>query len=262
MLKKYLGLLIVHFYITVLPNASAENIEEGEYQKEQVVVIDVKKQLGPKISIIIDDIGYHYDNGIATIALQHNITYALIPFTPHVKTLAEFAKQQQKEVMLHAPMEALNDKLIEPGLSLSMDKAAIETSLTKMLEQVPSAQGVNNHGGSLFTQNEDHISWLLDIVNHRGLYFIDSRTTAASKAAKYAAIQNIPFGERDVFIDNIRSVEEINNQLNKVKHIATKQGYAIAIGHPYPETIAALKTTLPQFEQEGFRLVFASDIVR
>jgi hypothetical protein len=49
-------------------------------------------------------------------------------------------------------------------------------------------------------------------------------------------------------------------QLKLAVRDAQKQGWAIAIGHPHPATIAALAENLPHLEAQGIRLVLASDV--
>ena len=51
-----------------------------------------------------------------------------------------------------------------------------------MLETVPHAAGVNNHQGSRATADAALMAELMPALRQRGLFFIDSRTTAATVA--------------------------------------------------------------------------------
>ena len=221
-----------------------------------------EEQAKPQVSIIIDDIGYNFRLGSQLVNLEHKVTLAIIPYTPYGQKLASLAYANDKEVMVHAPMQAESYKRMEPGLSLEMEKTELEQQLSDMLMEFPEAVGVNNHGGSLFSQDAKRVGWMLEELKARDLYFIDSRTSAGSVMAESAQSVQIPFAERDVFLDNRRTYEAITVQLQKLKKIARKFGAAVAIGHPYPETLQVLKNELPKLEKEGFSLVFASEITK
>lgn len=64
----------------------------------------------PAISIIIDDMGYRLKSGSRAVNLPGAIAYSFLPHSPHVTSLSQLAHQQNKEVMLHLPMEAESGK--------------------------------------------------------------------------------------------------------------------------------------------------------
>nr|WP_306663288.1 divergent polysaccharide deacetylase family protein [Saccharophagus degradans] len=209
----------------------------------------------PRIAIIIDDIGYRFDEGRELIELPYPLTFAFIPFSPYGTRLAELAKQLNKPVMLHAPMATLNESKWEASLNPTMARTELIASLDAMLADIPHVTGVNNHGGSLFTQSRESMQWLSEALAERELFFVDSRTTAQSVAKEEAQRVNIPFNERDVFLDNERDLPAIDSQLDKLVAIALKHGEAVAIGHPYPETLQALKARLPLLAAQGVEVV-------
>lgn len=209
----------------------------------------------PRIAIIIDDIGYRFDEGRELIELPYPLTFAFIPFSPYGARLADLAKQLNKPVMLHAPMATLNESKWEASLNPTMARTELIASLDAMLADIPHVTGVNNHGGSLFTQSRESMQWLSEALAERELFFVDSRTTAQSVAKEEAQRVNIPFNERDVFLDNERDLPAIDSQLDKLVAIALKHGEAVAIGHPYPETLQALKARLPLLAAQGVEVV-------
>ncbi len=213
------------------------------------------------VTIIIDDLGYSMPPAEAILQLAYPLTLAIIPFTPYGKRIAQAANAIEKEVMLHAPMETLATNKWENGLSVSMDEIELLSTMDAMLTDIPYVVGVNNHGGSKLTQDHSRMDWVMNFLAQRQLFFIDSRTTAASIAVEAAKNNAIAYSERDVFIDNEKSQEYIENQLQTLFKIALKQGKAIGIGHPYPETSRALQNTLPQLQKAGIRLVSASKMV-
>jgi polysaccharide deacetylase 2 family uncharacterized protein YibQ len=215
-----------------------------------------------EVAIIIDDIGYNKRRGLAALSLPGDVTYAIIPHSPNAKFLAQQAKNQKKELILHAPMSNVHNHPIgESGLTEKMDESDFHKALDKALESVPYISGVNNHMGSLLTQKRLPMEWIMQALNKRDLYFIDSRTTSQSVAWQTAQQYNVPSLKRDIFLDHERTPEFIASQFSKLITVAKRKGYAIAIAHPYPETIEYLEKNLNKLSQEGIRLVPASHLV-
>lgn len=233
------------------PTVAAEDIAE---LYEQATV-------RAKVSIIIDDLGYTYEQGEMLINLPYDVTLAIIPYTPYGQEIAQLASQHAKEVMIHVPMETLNQTKWEDSLTTDMPREVLIRRVNNMLEHIPEAKGINNHGGSKLTQNPTSMRWMMSAIGQKDLYFIDSRTTAASVAVQAAIEANIAHQSRDIFLDNIRTNPAIFEQFAKLKQKALKNGKAIGIGHPYPETMAVLKEVLPALKREGIRVVFSSDLV-
>ncbi|WP_086929828.1 divergent polysaccharide deacetylase family protein [Agarilytica rhodophyticola] len=215
-----------------------------------------------KVAIIIDDLGYTMAEGRKLAAIPFDITFSVIPFTPYGKKIAHLAHRNQKEIMLHAPMETLAQVKWERGLDTSMKESEFITTMEKMVDDIPFVKGLNNHGGSKLTQNRPRMDWVMAFLSRRALYFIDSRTIANSQAGKAAQHAQIANRSRDIFLDNEKDPEQIQVQLEKLRKIALKRGDAIAIGHPYPETLEALRKVLPEFAKQGIELVSVSKLLK
>ena len=221
-------------------------------------------QSTPTISIIIDDLGYRLAEGRQVIDLPGPLAYAVIPFTPHGKVLAEAAHQAGKEVMLHLPMQSVEGEAASAGaLMLDMEHQELEATLQASLDDIPHAIGLNNHQGSLLTRHPGHIAWVMAAVQARGdLFFIDSRTSRQSVAEQVAREHQEPTLRRHVFLDHLPNEAFIRSQFEKLIERAMRHGYAVGIGHPYPETIKVLSELLPQLTARGVTLLPISKQVR
>lgn len=218
----------------------------------------------PKIAIIIDDIGYNkkYRD---FISIKIPITLAVIPFTPYSHEAAVEANSAGAEIMLHLPMEPKDYPETDPGkgaLLLAMNEERLIGQLKEDLDAVPHIKGVNNHMGSRFTESAERMGLVLHEIKSRNLFFVDSKTSFDSQGYSVASEMNIRTAERSVFLDNIQTEEAIREQLTEAVKAAKQKGTAIAIGHPYPITIAALEKAAPALRSEGVELVTASAIVR
>ena len=216
----------------------------------------------PRLAIIIDDMGYSRLRGEAIAALPGPVTCAIIPQTPWGPHLAERAAAANKEVMIHLPMETGNRPLDEGGINSGMNRGELIRTVREAFIRIPQARGVNNHMGSILTADEHAMRWLMQELSMNHYYFIDSRTTPDTVAEKVAVQLGLRTAGRDIFLDNERDLEAINEQFNKALAVARQKGSAIAIGHPYPETVAYLQYVLPLMKQAGIELVPVSALLQ
>ncbi|HEB94696.1 MAG TPA: divergent polysaccharide deacetylase family protein [Gammaproteobacteria bacterium] len=217
----------------------------------------------PAISIIIDDLGNLRDRDLRAIRLPWAITYAFLPHTPHARELAKLANRLNKEVMLHLPMEAMERNRLGPGaLTLAMTRQQFLQQLRDDITAIPHLAGINNHMGSLLTQHPGHMRWLMqELGEHDTLYFVDSYTTKDSVAIQAANENWVPNIRRDVFLDSDRDPARIRAELHRTVRLAREHGIALAIGHPYPETLSVLEQELPRLAAEGIDILPVSQLL-
>jgi polysaccharide deacetylase 2 family uncharacterized protein YibQ len=219
-----------------------------------------------KVAIIIDDMGNSLEAIEAVCRLNLPITVAVLPYSPLAHETASIARRSNLEVILHLPLESLYneyDNNHTRGIIHSdMSPEEIIRSVADSLREVPFIDGVNTHMGSRITSDPALIRIVLSQLKGRGLYFIDSRTTADSVAYDVARQIGIPCAYRHVFLDSEIDEGFIRNQLLRLFQLARQNGGAVGIGHPSPETLKVLKETLPLVNRYGLQAVFASEIVR
>jgi uncharacterized protein len=199
----------------------------------------------PQLAIVIDDLGHDAAAGRRVIALPDAVACAVLPGTPHGRALAAQARARGHEVLLHLPMQADTGTPLPPyGLHAGMPPAALAAALGRALETVPGAVGVNNHQGSMLTAQAAPMAALMGLLAGRGLYFIDSRTTASTVAAREAQRAGVPTLERAVFLDHDPGPPAVRAQWQAAIARARRDGQALAIGHPRRATLAVLETEL------------------
>ncbi len=210
----------------------------------------------PLIAIVIDDVGVSPRRVDAVLSLPAPVTLAVLPYAPHAARVAAAASASGHEILLHLPMESASGT--DPGpqaLLGSLSAEAFNQRLHWNLVQFKGYIGVNNHMGSLLTQNQDAMHGLHAVLRQRGLMFLDSRTGPRTVAGAIGRSMGVPVVERDIFLDNIISAENIRAQLLKTEDAARRTGFAIAIGHPHDATLAELRQWAQEAEARGFRLV-------
>lgn len=220
-------------------------------------------QAAGRLAIIIDDMGNDFQHAKAVLQLPTAVTVSILPRLAWSRPIAEAAYKQGRESMLHQPMDSVAHRSLGPGgLTLDHTRVDLEAVLAANLASVPHVSGVNNHMGSLLTREEQSMRWFMQALQEQGgLYFVDSRTNASSQAYNVASSQGLASASRDVFLDNERDPEIIRQRLYEAVRVAGLKGSAIAIGHPYPETVQVLAAELPLLSSRGIVLEPVSRII-
>ncbi|MFQ3171215.1 MAG: polysaccharide deacetylase 2 family uncharacterized protein YibQ [Oleispira sp.] len=224
-------------------------------------VIPLTQSHSAQLVIIIDDIGNSYELGNAMVELEGPLTLAFLPHTPYAKKLANKAYLQEKEIILHAPMENTVKAALGLGaLTQALTETELKQTLRKAIASIPHVQGINNHMGSALTQNKQAMKWVMETLQDEQLYFIDSLTSANSVAYTLAQQQGLPSLKRHVFLDNDTSTAALNKQWQLALRIAEKYGKAVLIAHPYTESHHFLAQKIPQLSNQNIELVHASQL--
>lgn len=216
-----------HLASAVVPQKPVEELPDRKFNIP-------KAAPGAKIAFVIDDAGQSVSNLKKYTSLPFDISVAVLPGLSHTKDCAYVVRAAKKELLLHQPMQAENLNLdpgpcaIKPGMSTFEIAQIVKTNLDEL---GPGVKGMNNHEGSLITGNVIKIGAVLDVAAERGIYFLDSRTTAASMARQAALERDMNIKERDVFIDDIINRDKMLEQIYRGIGIANKKGKVIMIGH-------------------------------
>jgi uncharacterized protein len=227
----------------------------------------------PKLAIVIDDMALVPYLSEHIMALPASLTLAFIPYAPQARAMAERAKTQGADILVHMPMQPLPHNNPNTGTMFNAGPDTLTTTdspeqlthkiNTHLAKLAPLAIGVNNHMGSAFTKHQAGMEVLLSILNQQNLMFLDSKTAAgtATKAAAQAVSASISLLSRDVFLDDTPTEAATLTQLKKAIALAQKRGNAIAIGHPLPSTIAVLNEHLTALTSGTVQLVPLSGLV-
>jgi uncharacterized protein len=219
---------------------------------------------GPVVAIIIDDLGMDMAHLDMVLPLGKGLTFAVMPGLPCSAKTASRARREGHEVIMHLPMQPKGEvKGLGPGALLAgMCADDLHKTFLADYATVPGADGVNNHMGSLLTEDRDAMDALMGVLKEKGLIFIDSRTTAASVAMQAAKEAGVRAAERAVFLDDSAEPDDINAQFDRMVSLAQERGAVVAIGHPRPNTVGVLMERLPELKRAGIKLVRISELAR
>jgi polysaccharide deacetylase 2 family uncharacterized protein YibQ len=221
------------------------------------------RKMLPSVALIIDDLGYDKKIAQKFAQLDVALTFSILPHSPFQQQIARLARSKGLEIMIHMPMEPVEYPQVDPGpgtLLTSMSPDELIEQLDQNLNTLPGVKGVNNHMGSRMTSESTQMYQIFSILKKRGLFFIDSRTTAESLCEPSARLFQVPFAQRDVFIDHRLKPDFIRNQIKELIRIAKKNGEAVGIMHPHSMTLKVLQEMMPDLKKQVY-LVPASKVV-
>jgi polysaccharide deacetylase 2 family uncharacterized protein YibQ len=233
-------------------------------QREEVLIVKPSEKTA-LVAIVIDDLGQDLKPAREIISLPAKVTFAVMPGLPQSRKVAELAMQNNREVLLHLPMEYRNrNGKPAPGMLRSdMTPMDFLNTFSDDVASVPGAVGVNNHEGSSLTENKEAMKFLMAELKARDLLFLDSLTSPKSVAYATAKEFGVKAAKRDVFLDNESDNEGyIHGQLEELTRMAKEHGWAIGIGHPHPATISALRTWIAEANKQGITIVPLSRLIQ
>lgn len=198
----------------------------------------------PKLAIIIDDVSFEFQTKKIK-KIPYKVTPSFLPPSKIHPDTPKIAKSFPI-YMVHVPMEAIKHAHPEiRTLKKGESYKSIKSTITKIKSQFPRAKYYNNHTGSKFTADKISMQRLLRVLKEENILFIDSKTTADSKAEEVAKNYNMEILARDTFLDNSYKPRAIKKQLKEAVEVAKRHGYAIAICHPHKSTLNVLRYAKP-----------------
>ena len=221
----------------ILPSTKTDRASKSDHKKA-------------RLAIIIDDVSFQRD--IKNIkALHIPLTMSFLP-PSKIHPQSHILASHESFYMVHLPMEAQSFTAEEPfTLRVTDSQSKILDRIEKVKKYFPKVKYINNHTGSKFTSDEVAMNRLIFALRRNNITFIDSRTTAQTKAPLVLKNYDLPYIARDVFLDHDPDINEIKKEIKRAVKVAKKTGSAIAIGHPHKNTLKALmesKDILKQVE--------------
>jgi polysaccharide deacetylase 2 family uncharacterized protein YibQ len=215
-----------------------------------------------KIAIVIDDVGVDLRDSERAIKLPPQITLSFLPYAVRLREQTKQARDNGHELLLHMPMEPLGHEDPGPGaLLVDLPMRDLQQRFETALASFVGFDGVNNHMGSKFTAFGDGMTMVVDELQQRHLFYLDSRTSAASVGKQVAEQKGLPTISRDVFLDDDQSAGAVRAQLAATERVARHKGYAVAIGHPHATTMDVLPEWIADAQRRGFELVPVNELV-
>jgi polysaccharide deacetylase 2 family uncharacterized protein YibQ len=237
--------------------------------KAPVVKKDIPKPVKykAKLAVVIDDCGYNVSLAKRLGQVKYPVTFAVLPYTPYGRETAKIARQYNKTLFIHFPMQPKSYPKFDPGkgaLFLNMPESLIASVTKANFEYFGmKLDGANNHTGSAFTENRTKMNQALKYIGRYTNRFLDSHTSGSSQAYEVCQKKGMLCAENNIFLDNEEpglittddKQNHVHGQLMKAARKALRNGEAIAIGHLRENTVSVLNSTFREIEKMGVRIV-------
>jgi len=245
------------------PVASTESVSQAQIRQapdiygskplaepvKQVVIQPKSETIQEKkygIALVLDDVGYDLAAVKRMLDLSVPVAISILPDSPFARQAATLSKQAGQVVMLHLPMQPEDPSLpmTEDFLHDNMKRQSIRNTFLRDLEKVPFVEGVNNHMGSKLTQQDKPMHWVMQLCKEKGLFFVDSRTSAQSVAATTAESMGVAWASRSIFLDHEMTLEAMKHAWQRARNCAKKKLSCVVIAHPRAKTVTFLENYL------------------
>lgn len=233
----------------------------SKYQKKSVIPQSLASDTtAPKISIVMTNAGLVSDR--LTMLYQSLPPVISIGFSPYTndleaKTREAFANGFENWLMF--PNETDKFPLEDPGTLVflrNVNPSQNEERLNKLATAAPYLIGLVGipNGVGLYAEQEKRT--FLSFLKKTGMGYIHDRgyLSLSEEMDEYA----VPFGEAQVIIDDVPTQENIQENLSRLISLAKSDGRVIAYIEGYPVTIKEIAAWVKTLEDEGVKLVPAS----
>lgn len=214
-----------------------------------------------RIVIVVGGLGLSQTGTQGAIdALPEEITLAFAPYGSSLQRWVGKAREDGHEVLLQVPLEPDDYPRDNPGehTLLVSGGAANRQDLHWVLGRMTAYAGVMNHMGARFTGEERALVPFLGEIGERGLFYLDDGSSPQSFAAAVGQALSVPVLTADAIVDNVRSPDAIERELNALEAVARVRGVAIGVASAFPGSVDAIARWAADATTRGIMIVPAS----
>lgn len=217
---------------------------------------------GPRLTVIIGDVGREPALLDAVLALDEDVTLSVMANTPRAPEVAARLVESGREVLAHLPLEPTPPRAADGAdfITTAMTPEAAAEATGRLLERVPGAVGVGVHLGGKLLASGPHVTAMLEVLGARGIFFVD-RAQGASVAGPAARAQGVRAVGASHDLDADPNTP-LAARLKAVEVALVLDGHAVVTARPDPNTLAALQPWLSTLRARRIQLLRASEIVR
>lgn len=207
----------------------------------------------PRIALVVVDLG---TSRVATDAALRRLPPAVtLAFDTQAQSVGDWlvrARQDGHETILSIPMEPSDYPRSDPGpdaLLTALPNADNMQRLLKALRLGTGYVGITTIAGSRFLSDATKLQPVMEVLQKRGLLFLDTRVTSRSTALSLAQQMKIPAAAIAREIDVEPTPAAIDESLTQLERSARLEGTVIALASPLPVTLERIELwakTLPQ----------------
>jgi polysaccharide deacetylase 2 family uncharacterized protein YibQ len=214
-----------------------------------------------RVAIVIEDLGDDLRLARQVAEIQAPIAFAVDPVRPFAREVAELAKLFGREVIL-LPTTARPGDDDDGGprvVAIDSGENEVHDLLDQAITAVPHVVGLRYPAVTGPDVDQERMAWMLAWLKLHALYWLSDGEPHPS-IRQLAAALAIPIASRTLILDAEPRESVVREQFAALVALARQQGPTIGIGHPYPATLEALATVLPEWGATDVEVVPVSTL--
>ncbi len=245
------------------PSVAPPAVPRPDAVEAEPVAIEEEVGVVYRIALVLDDAGHRLSDVEAFARFPGHINLAVLPNRPESDGVVDYARRLGHTLLVHQPMEAQGGA--DPGagaIRVTDDDQAIRDQIRRNIAAVPGAVGLNNHMGSAATRDARVMEAVIQVLAEEEMLFLDSVTVADSVAYETARAADVSALRRDVFLDNVDDLDQINAQLDEAIAVARERGSVVTIGHVTSDVLPlVLEQRHDELVRNGFAFVSIQELL-
>ncbi len=224
---------------------------------------------GPaRMALVLFGFGDDPEHAAECFRLPQPFAVALVPGAPSSNGLFRAARDAQREVVLHLPLEPVNYPQVNPGpgaILVTMEPARITGMVRRYLDTAGPVSAVANHMGSLATQDMQVMTAVYRELRRRGVPFLHVQPAAGAVCRTLASGQGVVYGEPDAVIDRETRAPDLRDLDGRWKATlahARERGRMIVFVRATPTTRRWLAGALSPKRLDGVSVVPLASLLK
>ncbi len=219
---------------------------------------------GPKIALMIEGIGLSRQASLGAInKLPPAVSLVLNPYARDLNDWVFRSRLAGHEVFVSLPMESEDFPLEDAGplaLDTRIQLAENQRRLDMVMASAGGYVGLVSFMGSRFMKAEVQMRKLFKTFGDRGVMFVIGGNRTRNDALTISKELKLVYGESEMYIDDIPSVQQIRTNLDRLESLAKERGSVLATARAYPVTIKNILDWVETLKDKGVVLVPVSAV--
>lgn len=219
---------------------------------------------GPKIALMIEGVGLSRQASLGAInKLPPAVSMVLNPYARDLNDWVFRSRLAGHEVFVSLPMESEDFPLEDAGplaLDTRIQLAENQRRLDTVMASAGGYVGLVSFMGSRFMKAEVQMRKLFKTFGDRGVMFVIGGNRTRNDALTISKELKLVYGESEMYIDDIPSIQQIRTNLDRIESIAKDRGSVMATARAYPVTIKSILDWAETLKDKGVVLVPVSAI--
>lgn len=222
---------------------------------------------GGRLALVLYGFGDDAERAAEFLSLPHPFAAALVPGGRTNRALFETARAEQREVVLHLPLEPIHYPQVNPGpgtVLVTMKPGKITSLVDRYLDEAGPVTAIANDMGSLATQDMAVMSAIYGELKRRSLPFLHMQPAAGSVCKQLASDLGVEYETPDEVIDlepRAKKPGALDARWNRALRRARQRGDLIVMIRATPLTRKWLPGALSSKRLQGVRLVPLSSLL-